>query len=176
MSDRAVKRKPTPDELRALLDYNPATGKFIWRHRGQPRFDTQFAGKEAFTHTDSAGSKVAKVLEHPYKAHRVAWAMHYGEWPTLGIDHINGVRDDNRIANLREVDQAENNRNRGRFASSSAPRLGVFPAGKKWRATIKHNDKSYCLGTYAKLEDAIAAREAGERRFGFHENHGREAA
>ena len=46
-----------------------------------------------------------------YLQHRVAWALHYGEWPASFIDHINHIRDDNRIHNLRVVTRAENNSN-----------------------------------------------------------------
>jgi len=54
-----------------------------------------------------------KVGQKIIKAHCIAWALHYGEWPKQEIDHINRVKNDNRIVNLRDVSHTENMRNRG---------------------------------------------------------------
>ncbi len=92
-------------------------------------------------------------------AHRVAWAMHHGSWPPDQIDHINGVRDDNRICNLRLATARENCTNRAQPLSPTSGVRGVSWAKScgKWLAQIKRNYKSYNLGYYDAIEEASAA-------------------
>lgn len=168
--------RPTAKELHDFLKYDPATGKFLWLERpDSPTFNSRFAGKEAFTRTDAKGSKIGKINDRTFKAHRVAFAMVHGRWPDSdkGIDHINGIRSDNRIENLREVNASENNRNQAKPKGSKTPRVGVRREGDRWRAGIKVDNKERFLGRFESLAEAIKCREAAERRFGFHENHGR---
>ena len=98
-----------------------------------------------------------------YLAHRVVWCLHYGYWPTELIDHINGIRHDNRIENLREVTVAENRLN-VRQARNDSGVVGVTWAKKErnWRASININGKGVNLGHFSNLNDAIAARKAAE--------------
>lgn len=173
-----VYMRPTPRQLWELLDYNPHTGVFVWKERpGLKAFNSRFAGKIAFTHTDSKGSKVGKLFDHPYKAHRVAFAMVHGRWPkaNMCIDHINGDRCDNRIANLREVTVAVNNRNKAKERNSRTLRVGIRYRSGGWEATIKYNCRNIHLGRFDRFEDAVAARERAEAKYGFHKNHGRVA-
>ena len=71
-----------------------------------------------------------------YKEHRLIWLYHYGEWPKECIDHINGIRDDNRIENLREATNQQNQFNRKSEKDSSSQYKGVSwcKLSKKWRA------------------------------------------
>ena len=98
-----------------------------------------------------------------YLAHRVVWCLHYGYWPTELIDHINGIRHDNRIENLREVTVAKNRLN-VRQARNDSGVVGVTWAKKErnWRASININGKGVNLGHFSNLNDAIAARKAAE--------------
>ena len=114
------------------------------------------------------------IFSQLYKAHRVAYAIHFGEWPRGCIDHINGIKTDNRADNLRVVDRATNNRNRPTQKNNTSGVTGVSqtPQGK-WRAVIKVNKKTQSLGVFSAKKDAISARKEAETKFGFHKNHGR---
>lgn len=179
---------PTPEELRKLLRYEPDTGKLFWRARSVALFsstgrrsanhacalwNSRFAGKEAFTADDGGGYKSGGIFCRLHRAHRVIWALHHDEWPTHEIDHINGVKDDNRIVNLRDVSHIENSRNTRRSSNNTSGHMGVGwnKARGKWEARIKVGRQIY-LGLFDVFEDAVAARKAAEIKYGFHENHG----
>lgn len=110
--------------IRRLLDYDPATGILTWRHRPPELFSVPFkaaawnaryAGKEAFINEHVSGYRKGLLFGKTYRAHRVAWAIFYGDWPAPGLDldHANGVKTDNRIANLRLATRSQNRRNAG---------------------------------------------------------------
>jgi len=172
-----MRELPTPEYLRQRLDYDPDAGKFLWKRTDLVEFawNQKFAGKEAFISRHDCGYLVGSVGGDSRKlyAHRVAWAMVYGEWPEFEIDHINHKRDDNRIANLRSVPREMNGKNLSLRKDSTSGYPGVYlnKIGK-WHAQIKVKYKRYSLGYHDKKEDAIAARREAERRFGFHINHG----
>lgn len=106
------------EDLRQLLSYNPETGHLTWlprplrfckSKREQARWNSRCAGRFVAT-KDNRGYLIFKLFDVLYKVHRVCWALHYGEWPhqDLHIDHINEVKDDNRIHNLQLVTIEEN--------------------------------------------------------------------
>jgi len=113
------------DQLHELLRPDFHSGRLFWRVRPLKFFtdgkypakqnayawNSRYAGKEAFTADNGRGYKVGGIFNQQYYAHRVLWAMHEGAWPAEQIDHINGIRDDNRLINLRAVSRTENNRN-----------------------------------------------------------------
>jgi len=169
-----------------LLNYDPATGALTWRERPRTRFRDDgswtrfnrfYAGQPALDYTDREGYKHGPIFRRDYRAHRVAWALHYGRWPTHSLDHVNGDPSDNRIANLRQVSALENQKNLKTRRDNASGRMGVrfCQKNKKWQAKIGHRGKKYHLGSFANFDDACAAREAAELRFGFHKNHGRAA-
>lgn len=173
-----------PKILRELLDYDPATGEFLWRVRGENQisqlrirssWNTRYAGKPALTAKNSDGYLAGTIMSCGFLAHRVAWAYHYGEWPLGEIDHINGDRTDNRLQNLRVVTKLENARNQKRASNNSTGVTGVQwrRDSNKWRAVITVAGRHKNLGSFNKKSDAIAARRAAEREFGYHKNHGR---
>lgn len=94
--------------------------------------------------------------------------MVHVRWPG-SIDHINGDRDDNRISNLRDVPQVINQRNQGRHRSNKSGRTGVCWGTKRqcWLAYIKVNDRQIALGGFSKFDDAVKARIAAEKKYGF---------
>ena len=146
---------------------------------GRARYgNTKYAGREAISAVDrSLGYKKGSIFNAKCYAHRVIWAMQTGEWPADDIDHINGDRADNRWENLRAVERKDNARNAKRRSTNTSGMMGVqwHPALGKWRARIMVDGRSIALGCYHSLEDACAARKSAERRYGFHENHGRAA-
>jgi hypothetical protein len=169
-----------------LLFYNPRTGRLFWRPRAEEkdrrdkRWNSMFAGKEAGT--PCLGYRYLFYNGRKYLAHRVIWAIAYGEYPRFFIDHINGKRSDNRLANLRDVTRGENQKNMTLPKNNKSGVMGVswYSKEKKWVAEIstgrvagKRN--SVRLGRFDDKNDAIAARKAAEIALGYHPNHGRHA-
>jgi len=184
-------RSIEPDILRKLLRYEPDTGRLFWLPRGVEWFrdfprrsalqvcntwNTRYAGKEAFTASAYHGHKIGAVLNVFVPAHRVAWAIHYGVWPTAWIDHISGDASDNRITNLRLVTAVENRRNcaRSRRNKSGANGVRWHPQMQKWHAQIGAGRRNRHLGFFDSFDEALSARAEADKHFGFHPNHGRE--
>lgn len=165
------------DYLRTRLRYEPETGKLFWLdNEDMPNnWRARFSGKEALNSTGDRGYKRGDILYRPFLAHRVAWALFYGEWPSDQIDHINGVRDDNRIANLRDVPHGENCKNKGRSSKNTSGVTGVHwdSQQEKWMARIRVNYKYNYLGRFDCIGQAIKARREAEALYGFHPNHGK---
>lgn len=176
--------------LRSLLDFDPATGALVWKSRGldqckskraQSTFNSRFAGKDAGTPDRNGHINVCISGGGGYRrygAHRLAWAIHYGEWPEGEIDHVNHDTSDNRISNLRDVSHSENLKNQSLRRNSKSGVTGVswHSASGKWRASIHENGKGKYLGVYESKDDAVEARRCAEAKFGFHKNHGNEGA
>lgn len=171
------------DQLHELLKYDPDTGKFTWRERSDDfpapinvvrQFNTRNAGKQVYEEAHK-GYRRMTLLGKRYKSHRVAWAMHYGDWPPETIDHINGVKDDNRIENLRAVSHIENCRNVKTPASNMSGVIGVSwdKLNFRWLACIGFENRTITLCCTKDFDEAVAARKAAEVKYGFHENHGR---
>lgn len=181
-------RELSPELLRTLLRYEPETGKLFWLRRDVSLFrqgkipaeqacriwNTRYAEKEAFT-ANSRGYRVGGIFGRTYEAHRVIWVIVNGEWPTDKSDHENGVRNDNRIVNLRDVTTQENGKNSKLPISNTSGVIGVGwrPQRSKWRASIKAEGRSIHLGYFADFDSAVAARKSAEIKYGFHPNHGR---
>lgn len=180
------------EELRMLISYDPATGSLTWLARDASFFkdaehtaehqakkwNTRYAGCPALGAVEQAGYGHGDIRGKRYKAHRVAWALHHGEWPETGIDHINGDPSDNRIANLRKATAQENMRNQKLSSANKSGVIGVCwaPHRNKWSAQIKVDKKKIHLGLFDSLDAAAAARKVAEQKYGFHPNHGRIAA
>lgn len=165
----------TPEALHKLLTHDPDTGKLFWKRRHDPDCDSwnkQFAFAEAFTNPHSKGYLAGAIFGRTYLAHRVIFALHYGYWPEI-TDHINGVRTDNRICNLRSVTPSENQRNRRISKNNKSGFTGVHASGEKWVAQINRNYKYRYLGRFSRIEDAVAARKEAERKYDFHIYHSR---
>lgn len=143
----------TAARLRELLSYDPTTGLFKWRvnRRGGCK-----AGSVAGVN-DGRGYIKTTIDGRPCRAHRLAWLYVYGEWPAHQIDHINGVRSDNRLANLREATNAQNLQNQRKANSKNkCGLLGVGPFGDKWRAQISYYGTTKHLGLFETPELAHA--------------------
>jgi hypothetical protein len=147
------------DVLIKTLDYDGATGVFIWKHveGGNPSRNTIWAGKVAGSVT-RRGYAVITLDGDTYLAHQLAWFYSHGAWPVREIDHINGVRNDNRLSNLRDISKADNLQNqRSAHKQNKSGLLGVYKFEGRWRSCIKSKGKTRHLGVF---ESAQAAHEA----------------
>jgi HNH endonuclease len=137
------------------IRYDAATGVFTWAVSAPGITVGKVAGSLTV-----AGYWVIKLGRESHRAHRLAWFLAHGEWPAGEVDHINGVRCDNRLQNLRVVDRAGNSQNR-RVAQSNSKSglLGVcwVPHARRWRAQIMANKVMHRLGYFSTPQDAHAA-------------------
>jgi hypothetical protein len=143
------------EELQEILDYCPETGLFTWKVKTGPR---AVLGKEAGGPHNS-GYRQIMIKGVKYLSHRLAWYYIYGVEPREYLDHKNGVRDDNRLSNLREATWAENQRNQGKRSGNKSGYKGVFwnKETKKFRTQCKVNGKKHHLGYHDTAERAHAA-------------------
>lgn len=177
-----MKKEFTNEYLGECLDYNHDTGILSWKFRPPPHFknerafkswNARFAGKEAFTSEDSLGYKQGSINNHTYRSHRIIWKLVYDTVPEH-IDHINGNRTDNRIINLRSVNQQENLKNQKKRVNNTSGVNGVFWNEKRncWISAIRFAGKNKHLGCFKNLEDAVDVRKKAEIQYGYHPNHG----
>lgn len=183
----------TPELCRQLLRYEPETGRLYWLPRPASMFrdspcnggirtaqwaadcwNAKNAGKLADS-TNRHGYRTTCLFKRQYPSHRLVIAMETGEMPPDEVDHINGDRADNRLANLRVVDKSENMRNQKLREDNSSGVCGVYwnKAANKWQAYIKIDGKVRYLGVFANIKDAAACRRKAEAEAGYHENHGK---
>lgn len=158
-------RKPSVEELRGKLAYDPISGVLTWKKlRNSLR-----VGQEAKAIDVGGYVQVSFGSGCVHKGHRIAWAIYHGAWPVGPIDHINGIRNDNRIANLREVDRTTNCQNvrLGSVVNKSTGFLGVHLGNSKknpFRAKIMADGKQIHLGGYATPEEAHQAYVEAKRK------------
>ncbi len=156
----------TAARLREVLHYDPATGIFTWvRPTGRRAKIGDAAGS-----AEGRGYWAIRIDCERYKAHRLAWLYQYGEWPLGDLDHINGDKRDNRIANLREASRSTNIQNlRAAKSHNSSGFLGVIldrskKTAKRYTARIVHNGKQHSLGYYNTPEEAHAVYLEAKRK------------
>lgn len=177
--------------LRELLTYDRRTGHLFWKRRDAKhfasdssrdpesqakQFNTAFAGKAAGGLSDDGYARLY-INGRSYLAHRVIYALVTGKWPADEIDHENGVKGDNRWANIRPVDRLTNAKNLATRADNLSGITGVgwYPNTRKWRVRITDRGRTITVGSFASFEAACAARASAQAKLGFHPNHGRMA-
>lgn len=148
--------KLSQSRLKELLNYDPETGIFTWKvSRNQFTYPGHVAGSPT-----RDGYVAARVNGRLYQLHRLAFLWMTGEFPKETVDHINGVRDDNRWVNLREITFQENQHNTAiAYKNSRSGFLGVHfnKAKGKWRAAIQADKKRHTLGYFQTPELAFSA-------------------
>lgn len=164
---RPMKTSISAGELRALFSYDPETGQFKWRadHRGGRGIR---AGDIAGV-SRKDGYRFNRINGVMYCAHRLAWLYVYGEWPAQEIDHINRNHADNRIANLRQADRAQNAANIVRRSPNKTGFKGVYYHRRDglWCAKIHVRGKCRTIGYFKTAELAGEAyREAAKEHHG----------
>jgi hypothetical protein len=157
----------TINYLRECFDVDFAAGILRWRFRPRWHFwtarewrltNTQLGGKRAGSRSRGYFETAVRVggEKHRLRVHRIVWAMAHGSWPSVTIDHKNGVKTDNRLSNLREATRGEQRQNTVTKPGRSGFR-GVRPNGKgRFQAYIMINRKFICLGQFSSPEAAHA--------------------
>ena len=163
---RLIKRKtlPSVDVLRDKYQYDERTG-FLSHRSGRRQ------GRRAGS-LKRDGYRYITIFGQSYLEARICWKIARGVDPEY-MDHINGIRDDNRLSNLRSVSHAENNRNAKVRKDNVSGIPGVTPRDGKWAVHITHRGKEHYIGRFSDLAQAEHARRTVERIAGYHENHGR---
>lgn len=126
----------TAERLRELLHYDPEAGVFTRRTNSNNKARIgDVAGHR--TAKDYWSIKISGVA---HSAHRLAWLYVYGAWPREGVDHANGIKTDNRIANLREATHSENMQNK-KAKDGLKDKLGTYyrKDNDKWASEICFN-------------------------------------
>ena len=156
----------TQERLKLLYEYDPITGLFISKLYNKP---------VGFLHQNYLVVKLwHKEKERKFKLHQLAWLYVHGHWPEPMIDHINGIKTDNRIANLRIVTCSQNAQNKAIYKTKSGlPRSGFkgvhwIKESNKWRAAIGHNCKTINLGLFSDPEIAFLAYQQAAKELHSH--------
>lgn len=160
------------EEARRRLSYNPDTGEMVWLvNIGKMKTKGKVAGFRDPKH----GYWCIGFMGSIHGAHRMAWALYYGEQPPKEIDHINCIKNDNRIINLRACTRSQNQCNHTIRSDNTSGFKGVSWDSKrrKWIAMININKKQKNLGRFNNIDDAVRAvsmaREAYHADFCRHE-------
>lgn len=156
-----MKRELTAERLRELLHYDPETGVWTWLVRTSYRIKVGDP-----VGTDNGHGYIRTSIDgNRYLLHRLAWLWTTGEWPTSMIDHVNGVRNDNRWVNLRLVSNAENGQNRRTARGGGrSGLLGVSPHQGKYTSQIHVAGRKIHIGVFDTPEQAHEAYLAAKRR------------
>jgi len=143
------------DSLKRLLSYELETGNFRWKVA--PHQSRHLLG--AIAGTLKNGYVVIRIERRGYAAHRLAWLYVYGSAPSSDLDHINCVKSDNRIANLRLCTKAGNSQNTRKRPNKTSQYKGVSlrRLTGKWKAGIDVDNRKIYLGYFDTEEAAHSA-------------------
>ncbi len=161
------------DYIKWLLAYDPVTGAMTWN---VDRSSTARKGDNAGSmHKDGYLQIKFRGYGCSSFCHRLAVVLMTGAWPDGEVDHINGIRTDNRWENLRLVSRSQNMRNRKIGRRNTSGIMGVHWCKRFscWKARIDKDGEKFNLGSFRNLLDAASARKSAEMRLDFHINHGR---
>lgn len=153
----------THEELLAYAAYDPDTGVFTSRVSAGNRMAGSVIGNP-----DTSGYLRAVLMGRQVKLHRLAWFYFHGQWPTQEIDHINRIKTDNRIANLRECDTSSNCTNQlGPRKNNKLGLQGVhlIKHTGRYRATCVIQGKRHSLGIFATAEAASATYKTFKEQY-----------
>lgn len=155
-----TRQEITPEIVRADLAYDPMTGVFTWTAR---RVGVSHGAKVGIV--NKHGYVVIPLRRVQFHAHRLAWAHYFGAFPTGQIDHINGDKADNRIANLRLASPSQNKANTKAQKNNGHGSKGVFWSKKdgRWIARIQKSGIRRSLGSFLSYDAAVSAYETAAR-------------
>lgn len=157
--------------LLELLDYNPATGVFVWKKANKY---TQYRIGKIAGCVGFKGYRDITIDGRACKAHHLAWLFIYGCWPSDQLDHENRNRDDNSIDNLREADSGINARNKKLQHNNKSGVSGVcWNSLQGWGCQINYEGKRFYHRYHKDFHKAVAIRKALEVMLDYHPNHGK---
>ena len=147
------------EKLHKMFTYNPETG-LLKRKRN----------KQVVGTLNGKGYLDVSIEGKNHRVHRVCYCMYHGYWPENDIDHINQIKTDNRIKNLREVSRSCNMRNSKLHTNSSSGVKGVSwnKQRKKWKTYITINNKNIYVGFFKDFDSAVMARYIAELNHNWH--------
>lgn len=149
----------TVEYLRSSVTYNPDTGEMRWIYRPDMSnsWNARFPGKEVGT-TNAEDHRFFRIKGRRITAHRAAWAIMTGEWPTQEVDHRDTIRSHNWWSNLREATPMQNRQNKGKNSNNTSGYKGVTfcKLTGRWSVSIGHNNKHQYLGRYDTPEEGHA--------------------
>ena len=154
------------EKLKAILSYDPVSGKFTWiKSKGR---GMHFRSGEAGT-IHIKGYRYIRFNGQSVFAHRLAWLYMTGDWPTCQIDHIDGVKDNNRWSNLRAATNGQNQQNlAGAKGVTKTGSLGITFRRGMFEARIQSGGKRKHLGTFKTIEAAELAYVNAKRELHTH--------
>lgn len=164
MSATDIHSELTAERVREIFSYDPETGELRWKIVSKPRL----VGRKAGCKNQNGYFRV-KVGARLYLVHRIAWLHFYGKWPVNHLDHRNGITDDNRIVNLRDVSRQVNMQNRHKAQSNnlSTGVLGTYFDRRRQlfiaAITVPITGCKY-LGGYSTVEEASQVYLEARRR------------
>jgi hypothetical protein len=167
--------KLTAELLNELFVYFPETGKLVARHTMGTGRAYHKVGEEVGT-LNPNGYRQVTIGRRKNSTHRLIWFLVTGKWPDHEIDHLNGVKDDNRWDNLRDITHRENVCNKRMYSNNESGCTGVswHKGDNRWQASIRQNGKLRYIGCFDSLEEAIKARQQAQEETGiFTERHGK---
>ena len=150
-----------PELLLSLFLYDPVTGRL--QHKANRRRVKVGTYADSTRRADGYRQVALRLdgKQYQLKAHRVAWILAHGAIPHgMQIDHINGIRDDNRLCNLRLVTQRENDQNRRRARGYSWNK-----GSSKWEAYIRVDGVRHHLGLFTTEAAARVAYLKAKARY-----------
>jgi len=161
----------THSQVVEAFHYDIGIGELFWRERLRRRQVLNPAGNIDKTH----GYRRINWGGSFFTAHRLIWFHQTGAWPIGEIDHIDGNRANNRISNLRDVSMEENRKNKKMYKRNKSGHCGVYWRKDlgKWQVSIRVDGTLKHLGCFIHKGAAVSIREAAEKQYGFHKNHGR---
>ena len=153
---------PPVELLKEFFDYDPLTGLLRWK---KPRPNCRVGAVAGTRHWK--GYVQVQFAGRFYLAHRICWAIYYNEQlsPDVEIDHIYGIRNDNRISELRKATRSEQTYNTKLLSTNTSGYRGVtwYKRDKCWQAQIQIHGKYKLLGRFKTKEEAIEARLKAEK-------------
>ena len=149
--------------LRGIVTYDPKTGYMHWKE-DHKYFKSIRAGDIVGRTSNKNGYRSTSINGKQYYQHRLVWLYVYGEWPKSDLDHINGIREDNRIENLRLATKSQNAHNKKKFRNNTSGIVGAYRHySGTWYSSIMVEGKSKYLGSFKTAEEAGAAYAKAKR-------------
>lgn len=149
------------EEVSQFLSYEPETGVFRWRRVSSKKINVgDIAGWKT-----ALGYRAVVVCGKQVYCHRLAWLFTHGEMPKNQIDHINGIRDDNRPCNLRDVSHKENHQNVCQPGSNRLAGARWDKTRGLWASSINVDGQHIHLGRFPTAEEAHQAYVSAKIKF-----------